>query len=709
MYNPSGRRDLRNQNYSGQDLRRKNFSGADLRGADFRGANLRNVDFNSAEIQGANFHGANLCEANFTHVSASVDPSLPKVDFSNAKIEGTNFTYALLNQANFTGAQAGLTRSWSFILYGIHIFLCLISAFTTTISITFLVYFFRNSRQKPSFIFSIFIAFSSVITIMIARTLLLNFLRDWVFISVILGIVAIVIVLIVALITATNEEEDLNSFFMTALLLVLILMVITKATIFAIYEDLLPPELGHIVYNLGSQAKNPNNPDITNGAWISAFLASIIGAIFGCWFSRSAITENTQFNWLWKLYIRIATHGGTLFNEADLTDATFTSATLKGANFKKAIITRTRWRGVNSLEHARVGNSYLKYLKVRQLLLGRNVRNKEFNGLNLEGINLEEANLSNSSFIGTNLNRASLRGSNLEHANLQQAKLDGANLSNTCLTGACLEDWTIDETTILNNVICDYIFLEELPDRMAGRRRFPPSPNNFRYGDFEKFFRKDNSILQLLIRSEDNRQALTAAFRQLMHGNHYQLQGFEMMGEDALVKIQVPNHADTSAVENKFYQTYKTELEQVEQDHLQNPGSEEHDNQLSLAEVIFKALEMGANMSGDRVIHVNGDGNYNESISGTYVQRDYIVNMSQDLAQAATQIQTLIEQLQHQGVNIDVAQKEVATQLVTQAQNNPTMKAKLVKWGQSLGDATVSDVVKGAVKLAIRSVGIPLP
>jgi hypothetical protein len=37
------------------------------------------------------------------------------------------------------------------------------------------------------------------------------------------------------------------------------------------------------------------------------------------------------------------------------------------------------------------------------------------------------------------------------------------------------------------------------------------------------------------------------------------------------------------------------------------------------------------------------------------------------------------------------------------------MKDKLVKWGQSLGSATVSDVVKAAVKLAIRSAGIPLP
>ncbi|MCC5639412.1 HEAT repeat domain-containing protein [Nostoc sp. CHAB 5844] len=115
-------------------------------------------------------------------------------------------------------------------------------------------------------------------------------------------------------------------------------------------------------------------------------------------------------------------------------------------------------------------------------------------------------------------------------------------------------------------------------------------------------------------------------------------------------------------------------------------------------------------MSGDRTINTGG-GHYYESINtdgGNYIQGDYI-NMSQDLAQAAAQIQDLIEQLQKQGMTVDVAQEQVAKDIVTQAQNNPTIKAKLVKWGQSLGNATVSDVVKGIVKLAIRSAGIPLP
>ncbi|KAM3090001.1 hypothetical protein ACKFKG_31220 [Phormidesmis sp. 146-35] len=112
-------------------------------------------------------------------------------------------------------------------------------------------------------------------------------------------------------------------------------------------------------------------------------------------------------------------------------------------------------------------------------------------------------------------------------------------------------------------------------------------------------------------------------------------------------------------------------------------------------------------MSVDR--HINtGGGNYIESNTGTYVQGNYI-NMGSDLSRAAAQIQDLIEQLQKKGVTVDVAQEQVARDMATQAQTNSTIKANLLKWGQSLGDATVSDVVKGAVKLAIRSAGIPLP
>jgi hypothetical protein len=73
--------------------------------------------------------------------------------------------------------------------------------------------------------------------------------------------------------------------------------------------------------------------------------------------------------------------------------------------------------------------------------------------------------------------------------------------------------------------------------------------------------------------------------------------------------------------------------------------------------------------------------------------------VSQDLTQAASQIQDLIEQLQKNGVSVDVAQEQVAKDVAAQAQKNHTVQDKLIKWGQSLGDATVSDVGKGVVKL----------
>ena len=51
---------------------------------------------------------------------------------------------------------------------------------------------------------------------------------------------------------------------------------------------------------------------------------------------------------------------------------------------------------------------------------------------------------------------------------------------------------------------------------------------------------------------------------------------------------------------------------------------------------------------------------------GNYIQGDYI-NMSQDLTEAASQIQNLIEQLKQQGMTVDVAQEKVAQDMANQA------------------------------------------
>jgi hypothetical protein len=92
---------------------------------------------------------------------------------------------------------------------------------------------------------------------------------------------------------------------------------------------------------------------------------------------------------------------------------------------------------------------------------------------------------------------------------------------------------------------------------------------------------------------------------------------------------------------------------------------------------------------------------------GNCVQVNYI-DMSQDLAQAAPQIQNLFHQLQQRGIATNVAQEQIARDIAAEAEKNKNMKEKLFQWGVSLASATVSDVVKGIVKLACNLVGIPL-
>jgi len=181
------------------------------------------------------------------------------------------------------------------------------------------------------------------------------------------------------------------------------------------------------------------------------------------------------------------------------------------------------------------------------------------------------------------------------------------------------------------------------------------------------------------------------------------------------------NQPDLIGMSNKDHATLYQEIKSLKEKYTRssNPNGVKEDvdkinitlNEKSVKTIKTAFLELLEEISKmSRTIKTDG-GHYYESINtagGTYVQGNYI-NMNQDLAQAASEIEDLIEQLKKQGVTVDVAQDQVARDIATQAQDNSTIKNKLVKWGQSLGDATVSEVVKGIVKLAIRSAGIPLP
>lgn len=89
------------------------------------------------------------------------------------------------------------------------------------------------------------------------------------------------------------------------------------------------------------------------------------------------------------------------------------------------------------------------------------------------------------------------------------------------------------------------------------------------------------------------------------------------------------------------------------------------------------------------------------------------LSSANNLTDAAQQIQELLQQLQKQGISMEDAQNQAASDLAKEAKANPTAMGNLVKWGQSLADTagktTVSEAVKGVVKLALQMSGIPIP
>jgi hypothetical protein len=86
------------------------------------------------------------------------------------------------------------------------------------------------------------------------------------------------------------------------------------------------------------------------------------------------------------------------------------------------------------------------------------------------------------------------------------------------------------------------------------------------------------------------------------------------------------------------------------------------------------------------------------------------LSAANSLADAAKEIQELIQQLQKQGVSSEDATQKAASDLAEQAKANPSVMSKVVKWGMdTAGKTTVGEATKGVIKLTLQLLGIPLP
>ncbi len=208
---------------------------------------------------------------------------------------------------------------------------------------------------------------------------------------------------------------------------------------------------------------------------------------------------------------------GTNLSEANLSGAKLVGANLSGAILSEAILSEAK------LIAANLSGAYL---------WKSNLSEANLSEAKLIAANLIEANLSKASLSKADLSRAYLNEAKLIGANLGGAKLNGANLVATqalgtnfekaTLTEACIEDWNINSDTNLDDVICQYVYLQNcatpLDDVICQdfclqdekQKRLPDDGEElFAPGEFTRVFKTDaenrlTSLIKTFRKSQPN-------------------------------------------------------------------------------------------------------------------------------------------------------------------------------------------------------------
>ena len=306
-------------------------------------------------------------------------------------------------------------------------------------------------------------------------------------------------------------------------------------------------------------------------AGAGAVAGAVAGAslLLGWYVAHQANRGDAKFALARQLGLALAAIGGTNFTDAILIRANLKKSKLKNTTFHNAVLTRTNFRDAQQLHKASPGNSLLANFKILDLLITPDGHyGKNLSGLNLRGAYLADANLENVNLSNTDLADADLTNASFKNANLREANCIGTTFTGAYLTGACLESWNINNTTVLQNIDCQHIFLLEKENSHGSRERRPHDSNtHFQPGDFEKLFSETSNLVEILIRDGLNPEACSQTFQTLMAKfavTPDNLKGIEIRGDDVLVIVEVPEVTDKGEFERTLRSSYDKQLAMVQ-------------------------------------------------------------------------------------------------------------------------------------------------
>ncbi|MDB9526814.1 pentapeptide repeat-containing protein [Oscillatoria sp. CS-180] len=676
-------------------------------------------DFSGAILRGCNFRGEDLSGANF----------------SGADIRGTLFTKANLIETNFSKVHAGIETKWFFLQAFLLLAGSIIISYVSIVASTFLLTEFLNYTKINSWSNIIPVVTLLFFNLLICMHLVIKGATMHTAGIILISYTATVAVSIVYL-NMLNEQIS-SSYTISALSAFTGIGTITVSFLYVAAVPFTALFLTNRSLALLPLAITPTMVFSTAGIGIITVIFSILyllSTIAIGWRSQNIytfISAPLGFNLPLAIAIK-SILGGTSFRQANLSRAKFVEARLSGADFagsrksERANLTHVRWHKAKGLHLSAFSN----YLQVRhprffRLITELDGTEQDFSFFDLENLNIAGAKFHKAVLKGASLSNSILKNAEFHSANLTEAQCVGTDLTAAQLTGACLEAWNIDDTTILKDIDCQYVFLKEKENTLGVRERLPHNPDKcFEPGDFEKYFREVIDEVKLLIKGGVDPQAFRAAFRELMQQHQItpeSVRGIQRKRADVLVSVAAPPDQPKPEIARTFDTAYEKALPASTAQALL--ASEQRHNQDLMS--IIRSLKPSEQSAPNLTIHTNAMTNSNNPSISTgdgsfYAGRDAnITSSTVNLGKISGQVSNQISQIPESAPNSEQPDlRELLTQLQAAAEADTELSddekaealgevAKLAKAGTNPQENAMQRMAKRAT-VTLKSITEPL-
>jgi uncharacterized protein YjbI with pentapeptide repeats len=535
---------LQRRSFRGQNLSRADFRGADLRYADFTDAVLDYADLSHADLRSAKFRRCSLVGANLQFSRSGIAENY------NCILRSCLLVLAFLSGLSiaFVGSSTTgllINESAVFASYQKIAFLLPWHTFTGLVMIiyglAYAIFLFKKSPVQS-------IIFGSIIGTMIITPVVTGILiyacqqarQPWVIIGHMITVI---------------EGTAAISVFLSIFVIVML----------AIVNNILNQEklvLLAIIPGIALTMLSMAASDASILMYMGMMIISIILICISLMISRRARSRTPGYMQLNNFSKYISTYYGTCFVQANLTDATLAHALIAHSNLSTAKLTGANIYGVQQLVTDKLTETILVEPLVCDLLSTHQGSNENYVGANLQGAYLATANLTNANFVNTNLTNANLSQTNLINANLSRVSAFGTNLQGANLTGCCIADWSIDQTTQLADVVCEYIYLKPLYQERC------PASGSFAPGDFTRLFQNVCNTVDLIFHQGINWVAFGNSWKQIQVENagvDLTIKSIEHKGDElVVVQVEVPVEFDKAKLHQEFNQSYGILLQAVE-------------------------------------------------------------------------------------------------------------------------------------------------